>query len=249
MPVIGSVARTYAGPGNVERKELMQEGVVGLLRALSRYEPDLGTSFWAYASWWVRQAMQQLVAEMARPIVLSDRALRQLAQIRSAERRLAQEHAREPGLHEIAEATGFSREHVEALQSAARRPRALEERVAEDDAAALGDRVPDPRALDAFDAAPLRAATRHLPALLDTLDDHQRGVIRGRFGLDGHARTLRELGAELGVSAERVRQIEQESLQRCRASWWQALDAGAARARHASPSRAPALRADEPAPR
>src|SRR4051794_11966076 len=81
LPLIGSVARTYVATGNVERRELMQEGIVGLLRALQRFDPEFGVSLWAYASWWVRQAMQQLVSEMARPIVLSDRALRQLARL------------------------------------------------------------------------------------------------------------------------------------------------------------------------
>src|SRR3954453_14828133 len=108
LPLIGSVARTYAGTAGVERTELMQEGVVGILRALRRYDPEIGTSFWAYASWWVRQAMQQLVSEMARPIVLSDRALRQLARVRAAERRLAQELGREPSPRELAGATGFT---------------------------------------------------------------------------------------------------------------------------------------------
>src|SRR4051795_5360362 len=125
MPLIGSVARTYAGTRNVERRELMQEGVVGVLRALHRYDPDVGASFWAYASWWVRQAMQQLVSEMARPIVLSDRALRQLARIRAAERGLSQEFGHEPSLRELADSTGFTLEHVESLACAARRPRAL----------------------------------------------------------------------------------------------------------------------------
>jgi len=79
MPLIGGVARRYRNSSSVDRDELMQEGVVGLLRALKRYDSAAGTSFWPYASWWVRQAMQQLIAELARPTVLSDRALRQLA--------------------------------------------------------------------------------------------------------------------------------------------------------------------------
>src|SRR4051794_23540607 len=78
-PLIGSVARIYRSSAAVDRTELMQEGVVGLLRALERFDPSRGTPFWAYASWWVRQAMQQLVSELTRPVVLSDRALRQLA--------------------------------------------------------------------------------------------------------------------------------------------------------------------------
>ena len=84
MPLIASVARPYRQSARVERLELLQEGVVGLLRALERYDPDRGVPFWAYASWWVRQAMQQVVSELNRPVVLSDRALRQISRLRDA---------------------------------------------------------------------------------------------------------------------------------------------------------------------
>jgi RNA polymerase sigma factor (sigma-70 family) len=218
LPLIGSIARTYVGTGNVERRELMQEGIVGLLRALQRFDPELGVSLWAYASWWVRQAMQQLVSEMARPIVLSDRALRQLARIRAAERRFAQEHGREPTLRELADNTGFSLEHVESLACAARRPRALEERAGgePDDGVVLVERLADPRAEDEYELVPTRIACTQLPILLEVLDDRERAIVRKRFGLDGEARTLREVAEALGVSAERVRQIEEGALEKCR---------------------------------
>jgi RNA polymerase primary sigma factor len=244
MPLIGSIARTYAGTRNVERTELMQEGVVGVLRALHRYDPEIGTSFWAYASWWVRQAMQQLVSEMTRPIVLSDRALRQLARIRAAERRLAQEFGRNATLRELAAATGFSLEHVEALSSAARRPRALEERIGgdDDDGVALGDRVADPRAEDAYELVPLRIDCRQLASLMETLDERERGIVRDRFGLDGEIHTLCELADVHGVSAERVRQIEQESLEKCRDVAARGPADEPATLRHLEPSRARASR-------
>jgi DNA-directed RNA polymerase sigma subunit (sigma70/sigma32) len=194
----------------------MQAGVLGLLRGLQRYDPGRGTPFWAYASWWVRQAMQQLVSEMARPIVLSDRALRQIARIRSAQRQFAQSHGREASLSELANLTGFTLEHVESLVSATRRPRALEEPVGDEDGAVLGDRIADPRGEDAYELVPLRVACEELPSLFEALDERERGIVRDRFGLDGPAHTLRELAGSLGVSAERVRQIEQESLQKCR---------------------------------
>jgi RNA polymerase sigma factor (sigma-70 family) len=218
LPLISSVARNYVGTGNVERRELMQEGIVGLLRALQRFDPEVGVSLWAYASWWVRQAMQQLVSEMARPIVLSDRALRQLARIRAAERRFTQEQGREPTLRELADTTGFSLEHVESLACAARRPRALEERVGgePDDGVVLGERLADPRAEDEYELVPTRIACTELPTLLGVLDDRERTVVRKRFGLDGDARALREVAKALGVSAERVRQIEEGALEKCR---------------------------------
>ena len=107
-PLIGSVARRYRGASGVGRAELMQEGVVGLLRALERYDPGLGTPFWAYASWWVRQAMQQLVSELSRPVVVPDRAARQLARMRNTRRAYVRVHGREPSCGELARETGSS---------------------------------------------------------------------------------------------------------------------------------------------
>jgi DNA-directed RNA polymerase sigma subunit (sigma70/sigma32) len=101
-PMIAGVARAYRRSAAVDREELMQEGVVGLLRALERYEPGRGVPFWAYAVWWVRQAMQQVVSELSRPMVLSDRALRQLARIKDAQRRFEQAHRYEPSPSELA---------------------------------------------------------------------------------------------------------------------------------------------------
>src|SRR6185437_4673215 len=105
MPLIGSVASIYRGSRAVDRGELTQEGVVGLLSALERFDPDRGTPFWAYACWWVRQAMQQLVSELTRPVVLSDRALRQLARVKDARREHTHAHSREPCSAELAEHT------------------------------------------------------------------------------------------------------------------------------------------------
>jgi len=113
VPLIGSVARIYRGSTAVDRPELMQAGVLGLLRALERFDPELGTPFWAYASWWVREAMQQLVSELERPVVLSDRALRQLARVRDEHREHLQRHGREPSCAELASGAGLAREQVE----------------------------------------------------------------------------------------------------------------------------------------
>jgi RNA polymerase primary sigma factor len=218
VPLIGSVARIYRGRSQIDRIELMQEGVVGLLRALERFDPARGTPFWMYASWWVRQAMQQLVSELARPIVLSDRALRKLARIRHAQRELLQRDGREPGPCDIAQATGLPREQVERLIAVERNPRALEEPVGGDHDAGttLGELLDDPRATEAFERIPRRVDVEQLPRMLAVLSDRERTVIAARFGLEGCERTLRELGEDLGVSAERVRQIEEASLGKLR---------------------------------
>src|SRR4051794_38928525 len=146
LPLIASVARVYRGSPLLDRTELMQEGVVGLLQALERFDLALGTPFWAYASWWVRQAMQQIVAQLTGPVVLSDRALRQLAAVRGAERRHLQAAGREPSMGELAAATGLQPRHIECLASADRRPRALEEHLAGNDGAGdtFGDLLADP---------------------------------------------------------------------------------------------------------
>jgi RNA polymerase primary sigma factor len=217
IPQIASVARLYRGARAVCREELMQEGVVGLLRAVDRFDPTLGTPFWAYAAWWVRQAMQQLVSELTRPVVLSDRAVRQLVRVRNAERGRLQSQRRTPTLHEIASDTGLTRGQVEHLVAASRTPRALDEPIGgEESGSTFGDLVSDPRAEDAYERVPGRAQADELEPLLERLDQRERTIMRARYGLDGPERTLRELALVLGVSAERVRQIEGRALEKLR---------------------------------
>jgi RNA polymerase sigma factor (sigma-70 family) len=218
-PQIASVARIYRGSSAVDRAELMQSGVLGLLRALARYDLDLGTPFWAYASWWVREAMQQLVSELDRPIVLSDRALRQLARVRDTHREHLQRYGREPSCAELAAGAGITREQVERLVAAQRRPRGLDEPIGGDSesSSTFADLLADPAAEDAYDRVPGHAESAQLGPLLDELDAREHWIVSQRFGLDGPVRTLRELARVLGVSAERVRQVEQIALDKLRA--------------------------------
>jgi RNA polymerase sigma factor (sigma-70 family) len=222
MPLIGSLARIYAHAPTVDRSELMQEGVVGMLRALERYDPELGTPFWAYASWWVRQAMQQVVSELSRPVVLSDRALRQLAHVRDARRSFARAHAREPTVRELAAASELTLEQLHRLSVAERPPRGLEEPI--DDAtggggATFGDTLRDPRAEEAYEELGVRTGAAEVPRLLARLSERERGVVEGRYGLQRQELTLKELGEAMGISAERVRQIEQTALEKMRAAY------------------------------
>jgi RNA polymerase sigma factor (sigma-70 family) len=217
QPLIASVARMYRQFAAVDHAELMQEGAVGLFRALRRYDPEARTPFWGYASWWVRQAMQQLVSELTRAVILSDRALRALARVKGARRDYLQAHGREPTCGELAAGTGLARSQVDDLILAERRPRGLEEPLNGDDGAGtFGDLVADPVAEEAYERVPHRLAVEQLPDLLGSLSERERTVLDGRFGLGGPERTLREIAGTLGVSAERVRQLEQRALGRLR---------------------------------
>jgi RNA polymerase sigma factor (sigma-70 family) len=153
-----------------------------------------------------------------RPVVLSDRAVRQLARIKSARSQLAQAHGKEPSLEDLEVYTGLSRDHIDHLVAAERRPRALEEPIDGDhgDVGCLGDLLADPCAEDAYEDVTWRAHLEELPRLLEVLSDRERAVVCGHYGVDSPALTLRELADELGVSAERVRQIEQGALDKLR---------------------------------
>jgi RNA polymerase sigma factor (sigma-70 family) len=218
MPMVGAVARGYASSARVTRMELMQEGVVGLLRALERYDPELGTPFWPYASWWVRQAMQQLVAQMTRPIVLSDRALRRLARIKEARRGLLRSGSREPTGDDLAAATGLTRTQVDSLLAAERVPRGLEEPVGGEDpvAGTIGELVADPVAEEDYDRVDERMQVETFRELAEQLGTRERGIVFAHYGLAGPARTLREIAGELALSVERVRQIEDRALGKLR---------------------------------
>jgi RNA polymerase primary sigma factor len=218
MPSIAGVARIYRSAPAVDRRELMQEGVVGLLRALERYDPMRGTPFWGYASWWVRQAMQQLVAEVTGPVVLSDRALRQLARVKDARHVHLQANGREPSTGELIETTGLTREQVENLVAVERTPRALEEPIGEggDADAVFGEQLADPDAEDEYERVDRRLEIEDMREMPSDLCERERVILRARFGLDGREQTLREVGGSLHLSAERVRQIEEGALEKLR---------------------------------
>lgn len=220
LPAIAAVARVYRGRGQIQRAELMQEGVVGLLRALERYEAGRGVPFWGYAVWWVRQAMQQLVAELSRPVVLSDHALRQLAQLREVHAGHVRRHGREPMAQELAAAAGVDREDVDNLLATERSPRSLEAPAAggESDAVgSFGELLCDPLAEDEYERVVAQVAAEELRGLLSGLSDRERRILSAHHGLDGREQSLREIAGPLGLSAERVRQLERRAIGKLRA--------------------------------
>jgi RNA polymerase sigma factor (sigma-70 family) len=216
MPSIAGMARIYRRSNSVDWRELIQDGVVGMLRALERFDPELEVPFWGYASWWVRQAMQKLVSERSRPIVMSDRALRQLARVKDAQRRFEQSHHVAPSCGELAASAGLPRAHVESLLASDRRPRGLDEPTVgpAGEGATVGELLADPGAEEPYESATDRVLVADLPRLLSGLTDRQRAVVCARFGIGARQQTLREVAGTLGVSAERVRQIEETALER-----------------------------------
>jgi RNA polymerase primary sigma factor len=213
MPLIAAVARTYRS-GHVQRLELLQEGVVGLLRALEGFDLERGVPFWGYASWWVRQAMQQLVSELTRPVVLSDRALRHLARVKEVHRDSLQRQGREATRAELSERTGLTDQQIDDLLATERAPRSLDEPVAGDEGAigTFGELLVDPVAEDEYEQVLASIEGAELHTLLAGLSDREREVLRARYGLDGDEQTLRQIGGHLGLSGERVRQIERRAL-------------------------------------
>jgi RNA polymerase sigma factor (sigma-70 family) len=220
LPAIGAVARVYRGRGQIERAELMQEGVVGLLRALERYDPGRGVPFWGYAAWWVRQAMQQLVAELARPVVLSDHALRQLAELREVHAAHLRRHGREPTAHEMASASGLDHEDVDNLLATERPARSLEAPVGGGDdegVGSFGELLRDPLAEDEYERVVAQVTAEGLRSLLSGLSERERRILAAHYGVDGPEQSLREIAAPLGLSAERVRQLERRAVGKLRA--------------------------------
>lgn len=218
LPSIAALACHFPTGVGVQRQELLQEGVAGLLCAARRYNCALNTPFWAYASFWVRKAMQELVAELVRPVALSDRAVRGLAAIRRARNDHLQHHGDEPKTAELARTTGLSREQVEMLQTADRVPHSLQEqpRGDRDATRTFGESIVDPLAEQAYDQVLNMIEACQVRDLVDRLDERERMVIRAHYGLGEPVQTLSQVGGALGTTAERARQIEAAALHKLR---------------------------------
>ena len=205
IPAIRAIARQYRRHPRVEEAELVQAGVVGFLCAVGRFDPHAGTPLWAYAAWWVRSAIQQVVAELSGPCVLSDRALRQLAQLRLAD-------------GDAGALAAVPHANNEALKAASQQARSLDEPVAAGAGETVGDVLSDPLAEEPSEWTERRDTVRRVREVLPTLAARERRVLCSRCPADDRPRTLADLGDELGVSAERVRQIEQSALLKLRAA-------------------------------
>jgi len=220
MPAINGIANLYRSFRSLERQELQQEGVVGLLRAARRYDSRRGTPFWAYASWWVRQAMQQLVAELTSPLVLSDRASRSLVRMKRARAAFAQANRREPSDSELAETARMPLDQVQNLVSVERAPSSLQApRPGGEERAPTFAELTDPVAEEEYERVVDLADGEHIQELAAGLEERERRIVFSHYGIGCRQQTLREIGRESDLSVERVRQLEERALAKLRARW------------------------------
>jgi RNA polymerase primary sigma factor len=219
LPQILAMSRRYLGTEHVERLELVQEGVAGLLQALDRFDPARGAPFCAYARPTVQRAMQRLIAELSDAAVLSDRARRHLSRLKSAEDELMGERHRLPTRREILDRAGVEREEAARLLAETSPSRSFHEPITAEDGGvigSLGDLVDDPRALDAYDRVLDAMEAHELLPLLCVLSARERSILRARYGLDGEEQSIRQIAERLGISTSRVREIERRALRKLR---------------------------------
>jgi RNA polymerase primary sigma factor len=220
LPLIAGVAHLYRCSTSITRVELLQEGVVGLLRALERYDPAVNVPFWGYASWWVRQAMQQLVAELTRPLVLSDRTLRQLAQLKRAHGDFVQRRGHRPTGEELALDSGLTGEQIRDLLAVERLPQSLDEPVAgfDGELGAFGELLVDALASDAYEQLLDDSEIEQIRVLLGSLNQRERSILRSRYGLDGREQSLREVGEAARLERRASATDEERALGKLRAA-------------------------------